>query len=85
MSRWGSKRWQIWVNHAVIAAVLTCCFALVLPPWEAFRLMAWAYIFRELGQQVEKHRRGQPIHVRDAIFDALAPALAAALVAWLLV
>ena len=77
-------RWKTWLKHAVIAAVLTFLFALVLPPAEAFRLMAWAYLFREIGQQIDRRRRGQPIHVRNATLDAVAPALSAALV-WLLV
>ena len=84
MSRWGSKRWQIWVTHAAIAAALTYLFSYVVSPLEGAALMAWAYLFREVGQQVEKKRRGQPIHWRDAGFDALAPAVAAALVAWVL-
>ena len=84
MNRWGSRRWQIWVTHAVIAAALTFLFSFVVSPLAAAWLMAWAYLFREVGQQVEKKRRGQPIHWRDAGLDALAPAVAAALVAWVL-
>ena len=84
MSRWGSKRWQIWVTHAVIAAALTYLFSYVVSPFEGAVLMAWAYLFREIGQQIEKKRRGQPIHWRDASLDALAPAVSAALVAWAL-
>ena len=82
MSKWGSKRWHIWVTHAVIAALGTFLFSLVISPLEGAVLMAWAYLFREVGQQIEKKFRGQPIHWRDAGLDALAPAVAAALVAW---
>ena len=79
-----NRRWMTWATHAVIAAALTFLFSLVVSPLAAAVLMAWAYLFREIGQQIEKKRRGQPIHWRDASLDALAPAVSAALVAWAL-
>ena len=79
-----NRRWRTFATHAAIAATLTFLFSFVVSPFEGAVLMAWAYLFREVGQQVEKKRRGQPIHWRDAGLDALAPAVAAALVAWVL-
>ena len=81
---WGAKDHQTWINHFLIAGVLTFAFSLVLPVEVAGALAVWGYAFRECEQQGKNWRKKKSINVLDAVLDVAAPALAAALVwVWL--
>jgi len=77
---WGDKDHQTWINHFVIAGVLTLAFSLVLPVEVAGGLAVWGYAFRECEQQLKKFLRKGRINVLDAVLDVVAPAVAATLV-----
>ena len=77
---WGDKDHQTWINHFVIAGVLTLAFSLVLPVEVAGGLAVWGYAFREGEQQLKKFFRKGRINVLDAVLDVVAPAVAATLV-----
>jgi len=79
---WGEKDYQTWINHFLIAGVLTFVFSLVLPVEVAGGLAVWGYAFRECDQQLNKLLKKRPINVLDAVLDVVAPALSATLV-WL--
>ena len=81
---WGSKKWQTWVAHALIAAAVTLVLSRVVPPAEAARLAVWGYLFREFAQQIHRLRTKQKIFVFDSIMDVLVAVNAAALIWWLL-
>ncbi len=81
---WGDKNYQTWINHFLIAGVLTLAFSVVLPVEVAGGLAAWGYAFRECEQQLKKFLKKRPINVLDAVLDVVAPAVAAILVwVWL--
>ena len=77
---WGEKSYQTWINHFLIAGVLTFMFSLVLPVEVAGALAVWGYAFRECEQQWKNWRKKKSINVLDAVFDVVAPALAAMMV-----
>ena len=77
---WGDKDHQTWINHFVIAGVLTLAFSLVLHVEVAGGLAVWGYAFRECEQQLKKFLRKGRINVLDAVLDVVAPAVAATLV-----
>ena len=77
---WGDKNYQTWINHFLIAGVLTLAFSLVLPVEVAGGLAVWGYAFRECEQQLKKFLRKGRINVLDAVLDVVAPAVAATLV-----
>ena len=79
---WGDKDYHTWINHFVIAGVLTLAFSVVLPVEVAGGLAVWGYTFRECEQQLKKFLRKGRINVLDAVLDVVAPAVAATLV-WL--
>ena len=81
---WGDKNYQTWINHFLIAGVLTLAFSVVLPVEVAGALAVWGYAFRECEQQLKKVLRKGRINVLDAVLDVVAPAVAAILVwVWL--
>lgn len=81
---WGDKNYQTWINHFLIAGVLTLAFSVVLPVEVAGALAVWGYAFRECEQQLKKFLRKGRINVLDAVLDVVAPAVAAILVwVWL--
>ena len=81
---WGDKNYQTWINHFLIAGVLTLAFSVVLPVEVAGALAVWGYAFRECAQQLKKFLRKGRINVLDAVLDVVAPAVAAAAVwVWL--
>ena len=77
---WGDKSYQTWINHFLIAGVLTFVFSLVLPAKVAAGLAVWGYAFRECEQQLKNWRKKKSINVLDAVLDVAAPALAAMMV-----
>ena len=77
---WGQKSYQTWINHFLIAGVLTFVFSLVLPVEVAGALAVWGYAFRECEQQLKNWRKKKSINVLDAVLDVVAPALAAMMV-----
>ena len=77
---WGDKNYQTWINHFLIAGVLTLAFSVVLPVEVAGALAVWGYAFRECEQQLKKFLRKGRINVLDAVLDVVAPAVAAILV-----
>ncbi|MEE8551481.1 MAG: hypothetical protein V3T08_09550 [Gemmatimonadota bacterium] len=85
-----NRRSRIWLIHAGIAIAVTWAFSFVVPflyrtigpGGIAAVIAAFAYGFREFGQQIEKKKRGQPIRLFASAMDAVAPAVAAALFAW---
>ncbi len=77
---WGDKNYQTWINHFLIAGVLTLAFSVVLPVEVAGGLAVWGYAFRECEQQLKKFLRKGRINVLDAVFDVVAPAVAAILI-----
>ena len=79
---WGDEDYQTWINHFLIAGVLTRAFSVVLPVEVAGGLAVWGYAFREAEQQLKKFLRKGRINVLDAVLDVVAPAVAATLV-WL--
>ena len=81
---WGDKNYQTWINHFLIAGVLTLAFSVVLPVEVAGALAVWGYAFRECEQQLKKFLRKGRINVLDAVLDVVAPAVAAILIwVWL--
>ena len=80
---WGDKNYQTWINHFLIAGVLTFMFSLVLPVEVAGALAVWGYAFRECEQQLKNWRKKKSINVLDAVLDVVAPILAAVVV-WLI-
>jgi heme/copper-type cytochrome/quinol oxidase subunit 2 len=79
---WGEKDYQTWINHFLIAGVLTFVFSLVLPVQVAGALAVWGYAFRECDQQLKKWEKKKSINVLDAVLDVAAPTLSAMLI-WL--
>jgi len=77
---WGDKNYQTWINHFLIAGVLTLVFSVVLPVEVAGGLAVWGYAFRECDQQLNKLLKKRSINVLDAVLDVVAPAVAATLV-----
>ena len=77
---WGQKDYQTWINHFLIAGVLTFAFSLVLPVEVAGGLAVWGYAFRECEQQLKNWRKKKQINVIDAILDVVAPVLSSVLV-----
>jgi len=77
---WGDDDYQTWINHFLIAGVLTLAFSVVLPVEVAGGLAVWGYAFRECEQQLKKFFRKGRINVLDAVLDVVAPAVAATLV-----
>ena len=77
---WGDKNYQTWINHFLIAGVLTLAFSVVLPVEVAGALAVWGYAFRECEQQLKKFLRKGRINVLDAVLDVVAPAVAAILI-----
>ena len=81
---WGDKNYQTWINHFLIAGLVTLAFSVVLPVEVAGGLAVWAYAFRECEQQLKKFLRKGRINVLDAVLDVVAPAVAAILIwVWL--
>ena len=81
---WGDKDYQTWINHFLIAGVLTFAFSFVVPVEVAGALAVWGYAFRECDQQLNKLLKKRSVRVLDAVLDVVAPAVAAALVwVWL--
>jgi len=76
-------RWHIYVIHAVIAAAVTFVFSLFLPSAEAFRMAAWGYLFREVGQQIANVRHGRPVHKLPAVLDVVGAVVGAGIV-WII-
>tara|TARA_R110000824_G_scaffold23373_4_gene83972 strand:- start:3609 stop:3863 length:255 start_codon:yes stop_codon:yes gene_type:complete len=74
---WGDEDYQTWINHFLIAGVLTLAFSVVLPVEVAGALAVWGYAFRECDQQLNKLLKKRSIRVLDAILDVVAPAVAA--------
>ena len=77
---WGDESYQTWINHFLIAGVLTFVFSLVLPVEVAGGLAVWGYVFRESDQQLNKLLKKRPINVLDAVLDVVAPALSSVMV-----
>ena len=81
---WGDKSYQTWINHFLIAGVLTLAFSVVLPVEVAGALAVWGYAFRECEQQLKNWRKKKSINVLDAVLDVVAPAMSAVIVwVWL--
>ena len=77
---WGDKNYQTWINHFLIAGLVTLAFSVVLPVEVAGGLAVWGYAFRECDQQLNKLLKKRSINVLDAVLDVVAPAVAAILV-----
>ena len=81
---WGKKDYETWINHFLIAGVLTLVFSLAVPVKVAAGLAVWGYTFRECEQQWKNWRKKKRIDVLDAVLDVVAPALSSVLVwVWL--